>query len=305
MATVAVAPIRAAGGVVWRLSGDGVEVLLVHRPRFDDWSLPKGKAKRGEHAIATAVREVLEETGVRGCPGPRLPSTSYDVVVGEARTGKVVDFWAMRESAEEGFVPGAEVDRRLWAPIESAPRRLTYPRDREVLRALAALRPPFHAPVVVLRHARAGRRWPLNDADRPLTAEGFDQARALARLLAVFAPVRLISATPLRCRQTLAGLAESLRRPVEVEPAFDEGADPHAAAARVAAIAGSTAAVICSQGKLIEASLGAVAGVASPVEAQSRFHTPKGSGWVVTFGQPGPGAGAGEGERLIAIDPLG
>src|SRR5258706_5828062 len=108
------ARVRAAGGVVGRHGRDGAEVLLVHRPRFDDWSLPKGKLKRGEHPIAGAVREVREETGVTGLIGARLPTGQYDVWSGDALAEKSVDYWAMTAAsgatAGQPFRAGDEVD---------------------------------------------------------------------------------------------------------------------------------------------------------------------------------------------------
>jgi 8-oxo-dGTP diphosphatase len=140
--------VRAAGGVVWRRGpgGRGPEVLLVHRPKYDDWSLPKGKAEAGESDEDAAVREVEEETGLR-CPlGRELPSTSY---VGPDGRPKVVRYWAM----EAGFGDGAdgangaigavaagraqkEVDELRWLPVGDAEELLSYERDREVLAAL-------------------------------------------------------------------------------------------------------------------------------------------------------------------------
>lgn len=284
---------------MWRLDGDAVEILVVHRPRFDDWSLPKGKLKRGEHRLAAAVREVLEESGIRGCPGPRLPAARYEVRVGEASAAKEVDFWAMRVVEDMGFVAGDEVDDRRWLPIGRALRRLSYPHDRAVVRALAAMRPPLQPPIVVIRHAQAGGRWTVRDEVRPLTTAGLNQARRLARLLTYFVPTRLISASPLRCRQTMEPLAADLGLPIEVDGAFDEDADPEAAARRLAALAG-TSAVVCSQGGLIGPALASLdgsgpspSGTGGGTEREP-WHTRKGEGWVLTFNA----------RNLARIDPL-
>jgi 8-oxo-dGTP pyrophosphatase MutT (NUDIX family) len=127
--------VRAAGAVVWRRGPAGTEVLLVHRSRYDDWSLPKGKAEPGEEAVATAVREVEEETGVRGVLGPELPTTDY---VDHRGRPKVVRYWAMEApSGTDGtFVANDEVDGVAWLPIAEASDRLSYDRDRRVLEAL-------------------------------------------------------------------------------------------------------------------------------------------------------------------------
>src|SRR5882724_2155359 len=96
--------IRAAGGVLWRPATAGAQVALVHRPRYDDWSLPKGKLDPGEHYLEAAVREVYEETAVRGSAGRRLPEIRYESLAGP----KVVRYWVMRAGAAEEFVPGDE-----------------------------------------------------------------------------------------------------------------------------------------------------------------------------------------------------
>ncbi|GHF18563.1 NUDIX hydrolase [Streptomyces morookaense] len=127
--------IRAAGCVLWRYAeggGDVVEVAVVHRPKYDDWSWPKGKLKRGETALAGAVREVLEETGMHCEPGPPLPTARYLA----AGRPKEVHYWAARATGGT-FEPNREVDQLLWLPLEAARSRLTQRRDRELVDALA------------------------------------------------------------------------------------------------------------------------------------------------------------------------
>jgi 8-oxo-dGTP diphosphatase len=125
-------PVRAAGGVVLRDGSGGPEVLLVHRPAYDDWSLPKGKAHRGERDEDCALREVEEETGLRCELERELPSTHYRD--GRGRP-KVVRYWTMRPlSGEAG--PRAEVDDVAWLPPDEARRILTWDRDRTVLDAV-------------------------------------------------------------------------------------------------------------------------------------------------------------------------
>ncbi|GAC1537138.1 MAG: NUDIX hydrolase [Acidimicrobiales bacterium] len=139
--------VRAAGGAVWRTgSGGEVEVLLVHRPRYDDWSLPKGKAEAGEPDAATALREVEEETGMRAVLGVELASVRYQDHKGR---DKVVRYWAMTVPGDmPTFVPNDEVDRIHWLRCAAARTMLTYDHDRVVVDTLlTVLR--GHTPEVV------------------------------------------------------------------------------------------------------------------------------------------------------------
>jgi 8-oxo-dGTP diphosphatase len=120
--------IRAAGGVIWRRSGEAVEVLLVHRPRYDDWSLPKGKAEPGEDAAATALREVAEETGLSCRLGDRIGESRY---LAGSRPKRVVYF--LMEASGGAFVPTGEVDRVVWRSTGAARDHLTHRGDREIL----------------------------------------------------------------------------------------------------------------------------------------------------------------------------
>jgi len=128
--------VRAAGGVVWRRSGAGpVRILVVHRPRYDDWSLPKGKADDGESDADCALREVWEETGFTCVLGPELPPTRYRDNKGR---DKVVRYWAM-EPVSGDFSPNSEIDEIRWLPVEEALPLLSYAHDRPVVEAF---RPP-------------------------------------------------------------------------------------------------------------------------------------------------------------------
>jgi 8-oxo-dGTP pyrophosphatase MutT (NUDIX family) len=119
--------IAAAGGVVLR----GGEVVLVHRPKYDDWTLPKGKLDRGESFEDASLREVEEETGVRCRLVRELPSTEYEV----RGRPKLVRYWLMEPVQDLGFVPGSEVDELRWLPADEALSLLSHDRDRDVLRA--------------------------------------------------------------------------------------------------------------------------------------------------------------------------
>jgi 8-oxo-dGTP pyrophosphatase MutT (NUDIX family) len=126
------AEVKASGGVVWRRGPRGPEVALVHRPKYDDWSFPKGKLAPGERWEDAALREVEEELGLRCRLGHELPSTSYTDPKGRA---KVVRYWLM-EPVDGAFAPSREVDEMRWVPAADAQRLLTYPHDRELLTEL-------------------------------------------------------------------------------------------------------------------------------------------------------------------------
>jgi 8-oxo-dGTP diphosphatase len=125
----------AAGGIPWRRAADGsVEVLVVHRPRYDDWTFPKGKLDPGEGWEQAAVREVFEESRLVTVLGLELPSIDYRDRHGRP---KRVRYWAMAVAADAGFEPGDEVDERRWVPLADVASLLTYERDAVPLAALA------------------------------------------------------------------------------------------------------------------------------------------------------------------------
>ncbi|MCD6638596.1 MAG: NUDIX hydrolase, partial [Nocardioides sp.] len=162
--------VRAAGAVVTRKGGD---VLLVHRPKYDDWSFPKGKADAGEHELTAAVREVAEETGLTVRLGPSLPMQRYGVGNGRMKS---VHYWVARVvgSADvSGWEPNHEVDQVAWVPWDKAQTLLSYRRDRDTLAHARSLRGKTW-PVVVLRHGEAVSRkaWSGEERLRPLTDEG-------------------------------------------------------------------------------------------------------------------------------------
>ena len=220
--------IRAAGCVLWRPGALGAEIALVHRSRYDDWSLPKGKREPGEHLLETAVREVAEETGVAVVLGRRLRSTRYQ----RGERLKVVDYWAARPAVagpQAGFVPNSEVDLLDWLPVPEARSRLSYARDADVLDDFAS-GPADTVPCILLRHSGAGRKesWPGDDLLRPLDAEGLRDAQVLARMLGCYARRRVISSPARRCVTTVEPYAALAGLVIETEPAFLAG--PSAAA---------------------------------------------------------------------------
>jgi 8-oxo-dGTP pyrophosphatase MutT (NUDIX family)/phosphohistidine phosphatase SixA len=213
--------IQAAGAVLWRARSGSIETALVHRPRYDDWSFPKGKSLPGEHVLLTAVREVEEETGVRAALGRRLLSLSY-TVDGQP---KRVEYWAARPVSAGQFTPGDEVDVLAWLPLPVARERLSYPRDVTLLDSFTT-GPADTAPVILLRHASAiaKKAWRhaghTDDRARPLSDLGLEQAKALSELLATFAPAQVVSSATRRCLDTVSPYAEQAGVPVAPEPAF-------------------------------------------------------------------------------------
>ena len=201
-----------AGAVLWRRVGCGIEVLLVHRPKYDDWSLPKGKCEPGEHVLLTATREVQEETSVRPVLGPRLRTVQY-LAHGQP---KQVEYWAALATGDHAAA-SHEIDAVAWLPLPQALDRLSYPHDGDVIASLPAR---ATVPIILVRHASAGHKdeWPGDDLLRPLDREGELDALLLADLLACFAPrARVISSPALRCTRSVRPYAERFGGSVEAK----------------------------------------------------------------------------------------
>ncbi len=219
----------ASGAVVTRRGG---EVLLVHRPRYDDWSFPKGKRDRGEHIVVTAVREVAEETGLRVRLGPRLDSQRY--LTGKRM--KTVHYWMGRAVGSDdisSYAVNDEIDEVTWLPWAEASARLTYPHDRDTLAQARPLRRSSRA-LVVLRHglARSRKAWRRDDRLRPLLRAGTTQAERLVPLLAAYDLSVIASSSSLRCVQTVTPYSETTGWPLTTHDALTEedatAADVHA-----------------------------------------------------------------------------
>lgn len=250
--------IRAAGALLWRPSSPGRlwraagrsrEVALIHRPKYDDWSFPKGKRDPGEHVLQTAVREVAEETGLQVILGRPLTQALYD----RGGRPKRVDYWVARPVPDgpDSFQPNDEVDTLEWVPMDAAPGRLTYPHDALMLEEFT-VGPADTVPFVLLRHASAGGKdsWKGDDLDRPLDAHGAAEADLLSRLLACYGTSRVITSAAERCVATVRPYAALTGAKLEVDPALAVGqanGDADTASARVvAAVATGQPTVICA-----------------------------------------------------------
>ncbi len=285
--------IRAAGGVLWRsISGapdDAViEVAIVHRPRYDDWSLPKGKLAAGESEIDGAVREVLEETGFHARVGRSLGETRYLKEQDRVMRSKVVRWWAM-EATNGSFVTTREVDDLRWVDPGEARGLLTRSTDRQLLDRFTDGPAPRRM-VLLVRHGSAGSRtsWQGDDRARPLDPCGWAQAEALVRFLSHFDPTEILAADYDRCVQTVEPLASAMVLAIRPEPVLSEAGYPgreDEAVALLRSVGGPHgAAVVCSQGDVIPDLLARLAAAdrADLPAAASR----KGSTWALAFDGP-------------------
>jgi 8-oxo-(d)GTP phosphatase len=324
--------ILAAGAVAWRPGQDGgdPEVLLVHRKKYDDWSLPKGKTDPGEPLPLTAVREVFEEGGAQLVLGRRLTSVRYQV----GGRPKRVHWWAARISGMDGAaVPNSEVDEVAWIPRPEAGERASYEHDVRVLDDFAS-RPADTVPLILLRHATAVPRtkWKADDGERPLDSSGRAQAELLASLLAAFAPrAQVISSAAIRCLDSVRPYAELTGAEVRVEPALQvrsSGTDPGAAAALIAETIGAgEPAVVCAHRENVSLLQAAAIGAlgppdGTPLPQEWADELPTAGFWVLHLTSPPPpppapaprprwwwrrraggdSAGAGPGGALVAAD---
>ena len=238
--------VRAAGAVVTRKGGD---VLLVHRPKYDDWSFPKGKLDPWEHAVTAAVREVAEETGLDVRLGPALSPQRYRMSNGR---WKSVAYWTARVIGSDDvgcYRVNDEIDAVEWVEWAAAMRRLTYAYDRDTLVEARPLRRRTRA-LVVLRHGRARARggWRKGDRSRPLVQLGEAQAQRLVPLLAAFDVSAAHSSSSLRCVQTVTPYVDTTGWPTKVyDELSEEGASTEAVAELVGGlIEAGESAVLCT-----------------------------------------------------------
>ncbi|GAB3601349.1 NUDIX hydrolase [Microbacterium tumbae] len=253
--------VYAAGAVVWRLVDGKLRILLIHRTKYRDITLPKGKVDPGEMLAQTAVREVHEETGIRVDLGVPVGVSRYFM---RPKRQKVVHYWAAEATDEairrSTFVPNSEIAALEWVGLKKARKLLSYPVDEEILDAFEHLVEDGVLrtfPIVALRHAKAVGRsdWDGPDAARPLTERGRLQAKGVVGPLRAFGVRKIITSDAVRCVQTVAPLAKALDRAPSQTPkisqdAWEDGrADVRAVIGK--RVRAGKPAVVCSHGPVL------------------------------------------------------
>ena len=212
--------VYAAGAVLWRLVDGKLRILVIHRTKYADVTLPKGKVDPGETLAETAVREVFEETGIRVRLGAPVGVSHYRM---PSRKQKIVHYWAAEATDEavrsSTFVPNKEVAGVEWVTLKRAAKYLSYPVDQEILENFTRLVDDGAVdtfPLIVLRHAKALPRaeWAGSDTARPLTTRGTKQAQSISGALQAFGVSRIVSSPAVRCVTTAIPLATALGREI-------------------------------------------------------------------------------------------
>ncbi|GAA1966208.1 NUDIX hydrolase [Microbacterium deminutum] len=220
--------VYAAGGVIWRVVDEKLMVLLIHRTRYRDVTLPKGKVDPGEMLAETAVREIFEETGIRVALGVPVGVSRYNL---PSKGQKIVHYWAAEATDSairaSAFVPNREIAALEWLPVKKAEGRLSYPVDVEILENFVRLVDEGVLrtfPIIALRHAKAlGREeWKGKDTARPLSQRGRRQAYAIVGPLIAFGARKVVSSPATRCIKTVTPLATSLGRKIVTSPLISQ-----------------------------------------------------------------------------------
>ena len=272
-----VKPIEASGGLIVRSTPEGLRLLVVHRPRYDDWTFPKGKHEQGEDSLEAALREVSEETGQRPHPVSMVGETTYPV----DGSPKLVTWYGMRVSEPGPFVPNEEVDEIRWLDPDGVLALLTYDHDREMLGQVDLDALLTTGSLYLVRHGAAGDRqsWSGDDSLRPLSERGEMQAAGLAKTLAEHRIEAIFTSPYVRCVQTVRPLAEESGLEIVEHPALAEGEGGKATRDLLRSLIGTNA-VLCSHGDVIPAVMDWM--VNKGMTLKSDFDCKKGSTWEVT-----------------------
>jgi 8-oxo-(d)GTP phosphatase len=226
--------VYAAGGVLWRIVDEKILVLFIHRTRYRDITLPKGKVDPGEMLAETAAREIFEETGIKVSLGVPVGVSRY---VMPNKRQKIVHYWAAEATdaaiRASAFVPNKEIAALEWVPLKKAAARLSYPVDVEIIEYFSRLVDEGVLrtfPIIALRHAKALSReeWKGKDAARPLSPRGKKQANSIVGPLLAFGARRIITSPAVRCVKTVAPLSAALGRKIDKtalisQDAWEEG----------------------------------------------------------------------------------
>lgn len=270
--------VYAAGALVWRIVDGKLRILVIHRTKYADVTLPKGKVDPGETLPETAVREIFEETGIRVHLGAPIGVSHYRL---PSKRQKIVYYWAAHATdtavRQSAFVPNKEVAGLEWVSPKRALSYLSYPVDVEILENFLRLEGDGVLetfPIIVLRHAKALSRsdWSQADAARPLTARGTKQAQAIRGTLASFGVRRIVSSSAIRCVTTVVPLATTLGRDIIrtdnlSQDAFEAGtADVRSVIGK--RVRSRKAAVLCSHRPVIPTIMRELALATGTVEGQ-------------------------------------
>lgn len=301
--------VYAAGAVVWRIVDGKLRILLIHRTKYRDVTLPKGKVDPGEMLAETAVREVLEETGIRVSLGVPVGVSRYHLA---SQKQKVVHYWAAeatdRAIRESTFVPNREIAAVEWVSAKKARERLSYPVDLEILDFFTNLVEDGVLrtfPVIALRHAKALARseWDGADAARPLTERGRRQAKSIVGPLRAFGARKIVTSDAVRCVETVTPLARALDRKIVTtdkisQDAWEDGTSDLRSAVGRRVRAGKPA-VLCSHGPVLPGLLSEIALATGTIQGSylsSAADLEPGAFSVVHLSATNPGSG------IIAIE---
>ena len=262
---------RAAGALPWRRRRGALEVALVHRPHYQDWSWAKGKLDPDEAWPAAAVREVYEETGLHVHLGRPLPTSEYTVLDRNGRPEtKQCRYWAAEVVGGDGTLVN-EIDEVAWLDVGDATARLSYVRDHDHLHALVEADNAGTLttwPLVVVRHAKAKSRssWPGADPSRPLDARGRQRAKALVPILAAYGVTRVVTSPSVRCLDTVLPYAVAAGQQARTKAGLSEEGfteDPERAPYHLSRLLErGNASVVCSHGPVLPVLLEQLAEIA-------------------------------------------